>query len=203
MAFARIKPYDGKSFVLQTYTVFGIKFQEKNGWYQVDDDVARYLKTCVQIQEDPTSKPAFDVVETLEEAEEIDELEQLRAERAKARDARPAKRVHQVGRRNALQSMKTSGDLTTKDLQAPARSELAKEHAELSESFDDDMAATPAETTPEEDMVDGEEEETDVDDADLAEDEDEEAEEDEDSSKEKPPAKKKSSAKMRGIGRKK
>lgn len=109
MKFARLKPYNGKAHVLKSYTAFGIKFQEKNGWYQVEDDVAEYLKTCVQIQEDPTSTKAFDVVDTLEEAEEIDELEKKRAERAMAREARPTKRIHQT-------TARTSGDLTTKDL---------------------------------------------------------------------------------------
>jgi hypothetical protein len=103
---ARLKPFDGKRFVLRSYTVFGIKFVADRGWYKVDSDVSEYLRKVTQRSEDPDSPPAFDVC-TEAEALAIDESEKSRAFRRAAEhaeEARPAMRVHNVARPGAAQA---------------------------------------------------------------------------------------------------
>lgn len=71
----RLKPYNPKrGHLLRRYTVFGIRFECEKGWYEVDDDIAIYLKTVHQDNNDPDSKDAFDVC-TLDEAKELDRKE--------------------------------------------------------------------------------------------------------------------------------
>lgn len=97
MKLVRLKPFNGKQHVLRTYNVFGIKFEEKKGWYEVDDDVAEYLAGVKQFQDGADadlSANAFDVVDSREEAEEIDEREKARAARNTAVNAERKVRVH-------------------------------------------------------------------------------------------------------------
>jgi len=157
---ARLKPFDGKRFVIRSYTVFGIKFIGDRGWYKVDSDVSEYLKTIVQRAEDPDSAPAFDVCSE-DEAKAIDERERVKASRrdaAQAEDAAPM-RVHNVARPAAAQAARaaiaaTSGDLTTDDIRHSPASKLeeilgpADAAPDLSGSFDDDMAAAAASAVP-------------------------------------------------------
>lgn len=142
MKFARLKPYNGKAHVLRSFTVFGIKFLEARGWYQVEDDVAAYLKTCVQVQEDTTSQKAFDVVDDLEEAEEIDELEKRKAERAKAAEARVATRTHAPSKVEAKRA--SDGTLTTKDLPG---NQPKSDFDSMKGTFDEDMSGRPTKPT--------------------------------------------------------
>lgn len=122
--FVRLKRFNGKQHVLQRYTVFGIKFEESKGWYEVDDDVAAYLKTVKQVQDSPDaefSADAFDVVDTLEQARELDEKERKKAERKKAEDAERVRRPQAVQARGAGRGRPSAGDLTTEDLNQPVR----------------------------------------------------------------------------------
>lgn len=200
MQYARLKTYNGKQNVLRSFTVFGIKFQEKNGWYEVEDDVAEYLKTCTQIQEDPTSAKAFHVVETMEEAEEIDDLERKRAERAKAAEAHPtaAKRVHTATARNRS----ASGDLTTKDLQKPAEGRRSKGFDDMKDTFDDDMSPRAKSVTPVLDGADDEDDDTASVQKSDEETDDEETEDTEVEDTEAAPASKPNKTASRGRGRK-
>lgn len=155
---ARLKPYNGKQYILRSYTVFGIKFMGDRGWYRIDEDVAAYLKKVKQRDNDPDSAQAFDVC-TEAEAAAIEESEKKQALRRTVAEAEPAPmRVHNVARgaaRAAARAVETGNDLTTADLahRAPV-SELeealhpggvpdeAPDMApEISGEFDDDMAA--------------------------------------------------------------
>lgn len=83
----RLKPHAPKRghFLRQyTYGPTRTKFEEKRGWYKVDDVVATYLKTVKQRESDPMSPLAFDVC-TPAEAAAID-----RAERRKDNERRTA-----------------------------------------------------------------------------------------------------------------
>jgi len=100
MKFVRLKPYNGRTNVKKTHTVFGIKFQVEKGWYKVDDDVAEYLKDVPQKDHGPDaefSAKAFDIVDTLEEAKEMDEREQTKAVRNVPERAERKIRSHTPG----------------------------------------------------------------------------------------------------------
>lgn len=115
MQYARLKPAKGgKANKLSTYVVFGIKFQEANGWYQVEDDVAEYLKTVRQVPEDSDSPKAFDVCVTLDEAQAIDEHERERARRATAENAQAVVRVTSTAETRARRA--AAGTFTTSDV---------------------------------------------------------------------------------------
>lgn len=73
----RLKPFQPKKGqLLKRYTVFGIRFEGEKGWYTVDEDVAAYLKTVKQNNNDPDSKDAFDVC-TQDEAMELDRQDRI------------------------------------------------------------------------------------------------------------------------------
>lgn len=61
--YIRLKPYNPKrGYKLRTYSVFGLRFKVDAGWYRIDDaNVARYLKTVHNDNNDPESPLAFDV----------------------------------------------------------------------------------------------------------------------------------------------
>lgn len=153
---ARLKPYNGRTHVLRQYTVFGIKFQEIKGWYEVDDDVAAYLVTVPQKQGDPYSAPAFDVC-TPPEAEAIDRSEKKMNARRLALEAnptyRPAQRALSAG--NAQQETVASRVAAAKAAKAEAEALLGPE-----ESIYDDEEDLPPE---EEDLPPPPEEEEDDD----------------------------------------
>lgn len=112
----RLKPYDPKKgHVIQRYTAFSIRFEERRGWYKVSDEVAAYLATVHQVPSDEDSPLAFDVC-TDEEAQRLEAAEKKKAEE-RARAAEP----------NVAQPYDVSAkapDLTTADLpQAKARGE--------------------------------------------------------------------------------
>ncbi len=141
----RLKPFNGKTHLLRSYTAFGIRLLETQGWYKVDDDVAAYLKTVKQVTDDQYSAPAFDVC-TEEEAHAIDESEKVQAERKKAEQAQDAPkpmRVHNVTTRAAADA----GTMTTKDLPQASPPKPSPSFDEEPASFDDDMAA-PAPASP-------------------------------------------------------
>lgn len=99
----RLKPYDPKKgHVIQRYTAFSIRFEERRGWYKVADEVAAYLATVHQVPGDEDSPLAFDVCSE-EEAQRIEVTEKKKAEE-RARAAEP--HVTEVAPR----------DLTTADL---------------------------------------------------------------------------------------
>jgi len=109
----RLKPLDPKKgHNIRRYTAFSTTFEEHKGWYRVSDQVASYLATVHQEPNDEDSPLAFDVC-SREEAERIELAEKKRAEeRARAAEPNVAapRDVTDVG-----------GDLTTADLQDPAR----------------------------------------------------------------------------------
>lgn len=74
----RIKPYSKKKRQLcRRYTVFGVKFELKKGWYLVNKKVAEYLAD-VTADGDPDSPTIFDVC-THDQALAIEERERRRA----------------------------------------------------------------------------------------------------------------------------
>lgn len=116
----RLKPRNEKKGIkLRRYMAFGMRFDEENGWYivpariELSDgrkvDVARYLRSIRNDNEDADSPLAFDVM-TEQEARDLDARERKAAElRATAVDARPLKPV----------------DMTTADLSPPADDSIA------------------------------------------------------------------------------
>lgn len=145
---ARLKPYNGKTHKLRSYTVFGIKFLESRGWYEVEDDVAQYLATVKQDESDDFSHAAFDVC-TKEEALELDAKAKKIAERRAAEEANPTQsRIHRPTRTAARRA--AEGTLTTSDLPREKETDFEK----ASGSFDEDMA-DPVEKVDPEKALDG------------------------------------------------
>lgn len=71
----RIKPYDKKKgYVLQRYNYAGILFDVRRGWYEVSEEIAKYLKTIRQVGGIEETPFAFDVC-TKEEARTLDDTE--------------------------------------------------------------------------------------------------------------------------------
>ncbi len=126
MPFARLRPYNGKTTKLRTYTVFGIKFQEEKGWYEVDEDVAAYLQTVHQSDgENAQDTPkAFDVVPSLDAAKKIDASERAKREATVRATADRATRVT---------STRASGTLTTADLRGDPDAEFDSAFAQSGE----------------------------------------------------------------------
>ncbi len=81
----RLKPYEPKKgHVLQRYTAFSIRFEERRGWYKVSDEVATYLASVHQTPGDEDSPLAFDVCSE-DEAQRMETAEKKKAEdKAKA-----------------------------------------------------------------------------------------------------------------------
>lgn len=131
MKYARLKPWDGKKHLRRTYTCFGIKFLETRGWYKVDDDVAEYLATVVQIETDPESHPAFDIVDNEAAAKALVKSEELRKKAKIQAKLNPEDALH-VQRRVDRANDRTRGDLTTKDLPTPGGPRVRK-----GDSFDE------------------------------------------------------------------
>jgi hypothetical protein len=111
----RLKPFDPKKgHVIERYTAFSIRFEERRGWYKVTDEVAAYLGTVHQVPGDEDSQLAFDVC-TEDEATAIEAAEKKKAEE-RARATEP----------NVAQPYDVSAkapDLTTADLPKPTRTE--------------------------------------------------------------------------------
>jgi hypothetical protein len=107
----RIKPFDPKKgHVIQRYTAFSIRFEERRGWYKVSDEVATYLATLHQRPGDSDSPMAFDVCSE-EEAQQVESAEKKKAEeRARAAEPNVA---------NPYDITAKPTDLTTADLPQP------------------------------------------------------------------------------------
>jgi hypothetical protein len=100
----RLKPLnERKGIRLQRYGIYGMRFEEKRGWYIVPAvlemadgstiDIAAKLRTIRNDNDDRDSPLAFDVM-TAEEAKRLDADERKAAiERVAAVDARPLKAV--------------------------------------------------------------------------------------------------------------
>jgi hypothetical protein len=116
----RLKRRDPKrGHVLRRYTAFGVRFEEKKGWYRVSDEVAAYLAQVHQLDGDDDSPLAFDVC-TPEEAEALEAAEKKKAdERARATEPHVTDAVDAPAHATAAADL-TTADLTTADL-APAR----------------------------------------------------------------------------------
>lgn len=107
----RLKPFDPKKgHVIQRYTAFSIRFEERRGWYKVSDEVATYLAAVHQRPSDDESPLAFDVC-TEEEAQRVETAEKKKAEE-RARAAEP-----NVANPYDISAKPT--DLTTADLPQP------------------------------------------------------------------------------------
>lgn len=101
----RLKPYDPKRrHVMQSYThaPSALRFEAARGWYRVDASIAAYLKTVPQLENDPDSPMAFDVV-TEDQGKQLDERE-TRSKEQRASASNPTDLDH------------TPHDLTTADL---------------------------------------------------------------------------------------
>ncbi len=62
MKFVRIRPYNkARGQLVRRYVYGGVRFEVDHGWYEVDDEIAEYLKTVLTHPQDPDSKPVFDV----------------------------------------------------------------------------------------------------------------------------------------------
>jgi len=104
----RLKPYNPKrGCVIRRYTVYGFRFEETRGWYEVSGTVAAYLETIHQIPTDENSPKAFDVCSP-KEAQVVENAER-KATDEKARASEPNLAA-------SPRVMSGSGDLTTADL---------------------------------------------------------------------------------------
>lgn len=93
----RIKPHNPRrGYKLRKYLVYGMKYEEKAGWYKINKymrqggktiDVGQYLSEVRNDSNDPESPLAFDVC-TKEEASSIEAKEKKEKER-KASAAQP------------------------------------------------------------------------------------------------------------------
>lgn len=133
----RLKPFNGKAYVLRTYTVRSKKFVggERPAWYSVSEELAKYLRTVHQRPGDEDTPLAFDVC-TEAEARAIDAKENAKSAGTVAApiDAAEPKRVHNV---THAQAAKAAGTVTTADL--PKLST-----PEPSDEFTDDMTEDPS-----------------------------------------------------------
>ena len=141
----RIKPLaPRKGYKLRSYTLKSSKYEERCGWYVVEDDVAKVLSSVRNIETDDTSPMAFDVC-TKEQAEAIDAAERERVERATA--AAPLRnRAHAPTRDEVRSASSRVGVLTTRDL--PGRGDEDGDESDLDVA---DLAATihkPSSTIP-------------------------------------------------------
>lgn len=109
----RLKPYDPKKgHVLQRYTAFSIRFEERRGWYKVSDEIARYLAGVHQTPGDEDSQLAFDVCSE-DEAQRIESTEKKKIEE-RARASEP--HVAEIAARDL-----TSTDVSSKGKRAEVR----------------------------------------------------------------------------------
>jgi hypothetical protein len=111
----RLKPHDKRRrHVMRVYVhgPTGKKFEERRGWYKVDDGLADYLATVGQIEGDEDAPRAFDVC-TAAEAGRIDEREkkvrEKRAQSAEANDLTTAN-LRGEGRRKAADATDAPAD---------------------------------------------------------------------------------------------
>ncbi len=80
----RLKPYNPKrGYVMRRFTYRGVRIIGDRGWYRVDLDTAKYLKTVYATPGDEDTPLAFDVC-TEEEAKRIDAEEQKEREKRRA-----------------------------------------------------------------------------------------------------------------------
>ncbi len=120
----RIKATDPRrGYVLRRFTYKGIRFQAGNGWYQVSEEVADYLKDVRQRANDPNSPLAFDVCSE-KEARGIDKTEAEEAEPKRPADnarvavARDEKSPSEPGWKNKSKEPPKAAPST--DAEAPA-----------------------------------------------------------------------------------
>lgn len=122
----RIRPFNPRAgHKVKTYTLRGIKFNERRGWYRVPVALANYLETILQDPEDSYSKPVFDVCDD-KEAKDLELREQKAIEKAKAAEA------HDVSNATIL---------TTKDMPRLSAEELPETDTE--EKKDADFLTNP------------------------------------------------------------
>lgn len=91
--YARLKPHNPKrKHFLRSYHLSmaspegnllpgGVRFEVTRGWYPVTEEVAARLAEVHQVESDPDSPLAFDVVNTIEEARAIDAREKAERDR--------------------------------------------------------------------------------------------------------------------------
>lgn len=141
--FVRIKPHNPKrGHRLRSFLVFGLKFEEKKGWYQIkrlhrytdgvlDDqkqkiykvvDVAEYLAEVRNSETDEDSALAFDIA-TREEASRIQAAEKKRA------DAERRKSVEDANIEDAIDLTGGANDLTLSDVRGGTESATKKRRA--------------------------------------------------------------------------
>ena len=104
MPLARIRPYNkATGAVVRRYYIAGVRFEERRGWYGVNDAQAALLKTQKILPPGVLAKvPVFDVVHDQAEAEALDIIPEQEAGTAD----KPV--IPDVSRRSV--------DLTTADL---------------------------------------------------------------------------------------
>ncbi len=110
----RLKPYNRKlGHVLRTFTIWSMRFKEKNGWYEVEQEIANGLKEIRQPpvgDRPPSMMPlAFDIM--TQKAAIAYEEEQRKLKEARAKALSP----HKINV-TKLAPSKKAGDLVTSDL---------------------------------------------------------------------------------------
>lgn len=147
--YARLKPYNPKrGYKLRRYTVFSIRFHVDRGWYKIAPDVAAYLKTVHQDNNNPDSPLAFDVC-TAAEVEAIAKRERMEKIR-RGEIPSPLETAHDTtaeakDKRDRIAATRSKADpvgndLTTADLPSPvAGGEIA---AAMNDVQDQDPIAT-------------------------------------------------------------
>lgn len=153
----RLKPYDRKrKQVVRQYTIFGMRFKESRGWYEVDKEVARMLEPLQQPATGDTPADLmpklFDIMThdgaaALEEAQRRRQEERAKAIRPhKMRATRTAKKAVTKRKSNDLSTddLYGSGDSDDDDLDLSAFGDPLADDDDGSASAEDKIVAPPA-----------------------------------------------------------
>lgn len=120
----RLKPVNEKTerkgYKVRIYSIFGLRFLEERGWYEVSEDIAAQLAELHQEHYDLDSPDLFDVC-TPEEAAAIDEKEAEAEAIARSTARKPSQPIRT--RTASSGSGGGTGDMSTADI-APDRAAL-------------------------------------------------------------------------------
>lgn len=128
----RLKAHDPKrGHHLRCYSMAGMKFLATRGWYSVPAEIADYLRTVRQIDNDAMSPLAFDVCSEAEaqalEVREQEEREQRSATRAITAEPRPRISARETARREPRRDEATAPSREArKDARAESKAEPDK-----------------------------------------------------------------------------
>lgn len=120
----RLKPLsERKGHKVQIYTFAGLRFYERQGWYEVEDGIAEQLRNLHQDHYDEETPDLFDVC-TREEAQKLDEKERQAAERSGVANPAQAVRTRVQKPASTRRDAESSGDMSTEDLDAQREAQL-------------------------------------------------------------------------------